>query len=243
MVKGIIFDYGGTLDTAGRHWGKVLWSAYREHLIPVSEGEFREAYVHAERHLGSHRVIMPWFTFHDTLSAKLDIEMGYLRERGYWNVDDEGCAMAHARVLGTLYSGVEAETARSREVVAALAARYPLALVSNFYGNIAEVLGEFGLAPYFREVIESAVVGMRKPDPGIFSLGIRALGLEPGETAVVGDSYDKDIVPAKKAGAVTIWLRGEGWTSDGDGDRSAADHVIGSLSECLDIMDISGKCE
>lgn len=24
MTKGYIFDYGGTLDTAGRHWGKVL---------------------------------------------------------------------------------------------------------------------------------------------------------------------------------------------------------------------------
>ena len=22
MTKGYIFDYGGTLDTAGRHWGK-----------------------------------------------------------------------------------------------------------------------------------------------------------------------------------------------------------------------------
>ena len=51
MTKGYIFDYGGTLDTAGRHWGKVLWHAYSRHNIPVTEEQFREAYVHAERTL------------------------------------------------------------------------------------------------------------------------------------------------------------------------------------------------
>lgn len=64
MTKGYIFDYGGTLDTAGRHWGKVLWHAYSRHNIPVTEEQFREAYVHAERTLGSHPIIQPEYTFH-----------------------------------------------------------------------------------------------------------------------------------------------------------------------------------
>ena len=28
QLKGIIFDYGGTLDTDGLHWSEVLWTAY-----------------------------------------------------------------------------------------------------------------------------------------------------------------------------------------------------------------------
>ena len=29
-IKGIIFDYGGTLDTRGDHWSEVLWQGYEQ---------------------------------------------------------------------------------------------------------------------------------------------------------------------------------------------------------------------
>ena len=43
MIKTIIFDYGGTLDTDARHWAHVLWEGYRHLGVPVSEEQFREA--------------------------------------------------------------------------------------------------------------------------------------------------------------------------------------------------------
>mgnify|MGYP006902873094 FL=1 len=27
-IKGYLFDYGGTLDTAGCHWGRFIWHGY-----------------------------------------------------------------------------------------------------------------------------------------------------------------------------------------------------------------------
>ena len=48
-VKGVIFDYGGTIDTNSRHWAEVLWSKYEEFQVPVDKTSFREAYVHGER--------------------------------------------------------------------------------------------------------------------------------------------------------------------------------------------------
>ena len=57
MTEGWLFDYGGTLDTGGQHWGKVLWHAYERHKMSVTEQQFREAYVHAERTLGKNPVI------------------------------------------------------------------------------------------------------------------------------------------------------------------------------------------
>ena len=29
-IKGIIFDYGGTLDTGGDHWSEVIWDAWQK---------------------------------------------------------------------------------------------------------------------------------------------------------------------------------------------------------------------
>ena len=108
-----------------------------------------------------------------------------------------------------------------------------MVLVSNFYGNIATVLREFSLDGIFQHIVESAVVGIRKPDPRIFTLGVEALGLDPSEVVVVGDSIDKDIIPARQAGCHTVWFKGEGWT-DAPVDESQAERVINSLSELVE---------
>ena len=217
--KGYIFDYGGTLDTGGQHWGKVLWHAYERQQVPVTEAQFREAYVHAERTLGKNPIIQPDFTFRRTLEEKVRIEMDYLGLTGYGEA-----------VVNDLYERTTTETAHSVEVLQTLRQRYPMVLVSNFYGNIAVVLREFGFEGLFDHIIESAVVGVRKPDPQIFTLGVEALGLKPEEVVVVGDSIDKDIIPAQKAGCQTIWFKGEGWTDD-PVDESIPNRIITNLME------------
>lgn len=232
MTKGYIFDYGGTLDTSGRHWGKVLWHAYMRHNIPVTETQFREAYVHAERTLGANPIIKPEYTFYKTLETKLRIEMEYLMSEGYWDVSEDEYVRNHATILDDLYEEVKKETSHSREVLAQLYAKYPMVLVSNFYGNIGVVLKEFGLDSFFLHIIESAVVGIRKPDPRIFTLGVEALKLNAAETTVVGDSFYKDITPAKKAGCKTIWFKGEGWTEE-QYDETIPDKIITDLTQIL----------
>lgn len=228
MTKGYIFDYGGTLDTGGQHWGKVIWHAYERQQVPVTEALYREAYVHAERTLGKNPIIQPNFTFRQTLEKKIEIQMNYLEECGL-KFDTN---IAAIQVLSDLYDHTVAETRRSRDVLLKLKERYPMVLVSNFYGNISTVLEEFELNHIFSHIIESAVVGVRKPDPRIFTLGVEALGLPASEVVVVGDSMDKDIVPARKAGCQAIWFKGEGWTDDVV-DETLASRVIMSLSELL----------
>jgi putative hydrolase of the HAD superfamily len=113
----------------------------------------------------------------------------------------------------------------------------PMVLVSNFYGNMPVVLREFGFDGLFLKVIESAVVGISKPDPRIFLLGVEALGLKPEEVTVVGDSLDKDIIPAREAGCQAVWLRGEGWTPVSHiGDYPHCE-TIDSLDELLEMIE------
>lgn len=232
MVKGYIFDYGGTLDTAGTHWGQVLWQSYSKNNIPVSENEFREAYVHAERMLGKNHIIMPDYTFYKTLDAKLSIEMEYLASSGYWKAGENEIKTEREKILNEVYEGVKQETENSRIVLKTLSADYPMVLVSNFYGNINIVLEEFGFNNLFSAVIESAVVGIRKPDPEIFTLGVKALKLKPEETTVVGDSFTKDIIPASKAGCNTVWLKGKGWTEE-NFDETIPGRIITDLKQLL----------
>ena len=228
MTAGYIFDYGGTLDTGGQHWGQVLWHAYERHQVPVTEVQFREAYVYAERMLGRNPVIRPDFTFRQTLETKLRLQQEYLKVENekYWQT-----------ILDDLYERTKTMTAQSREVLLQLKDHgLPMVLVSNFYGNMHTVLHEFGFDGLFHKVIESAVVGIRKPDPRIFLLGVEALGLKPEEVTVVGDSLDKDIMPAHEAGCQTIWLRGEGWTSASHNGDCPYCETINALDEILEMI-------
>lgn len=220
MNKGYIFDYGGTLDTGGQHWGMLLWHAFERHQVPVSESQFRDAYVYAERTLGRNKIIQPTDTFLQTLKAKVQLELTYLNNESYTDA-----------IVSDVYERTKSQTTLSRRVLMQMKAS-PMVLVSNFYGNISVVLQEFGLDGIFAEVIESAVVGIRKPDPQIFLLGVDALGMKPEEVTVVGDSLEKDIIPAKRAGCHTVWLKGEGWTNAQDGENQA-DRVIMTLDELL----------
>ncbi len=228
--QGYIFDYGGTLDTGGCHWGRVIWHAYERCAVPVSEELFREAYVYAEKELGRNPIIQPDYTFRRTLDVKLRIEMEYIAAK----LDGFHPKEYRPAVLDCLYNNVKAETARSRKVLLKLKEQCPLVLVSNFYGNLNTVLQEFSLDDIFLSVIESAVVGIRKPNPQIFTLGVEALGLQPEQITVVGDSYDKDIIPGKQAGCRTVWLKGEGWTANAP-DGKCADRTISRLEEVVEV--------
>lgn len=228
MVKGYIFDYGGTLDTGGNHWGKVIWHAYERVGVPVDEALFREAYVHGERTLGRNPIIQPDFTFRQTLEQKIRLQLEFIESR----CPEVTRAKYGEQLFDDLYSRTCEETTRSRNVLLQLHERFPMVLVSNFYGNIATVLREFSLDGIFQQIVESAVVGIRKPDPRIFTLGVEALGFAPSEVVVVGDSIDKDIIPAHQAGCHTVWFKGEGWTSD-PVDESAPDRIITNLTELL----------
>ncbi len=217
--KAWLFDYGGTLDTGGTHWGHVLWQAWQQVGVPVSENQFREAYVYTERRLGAEPIIKPDYTFRQTLSAKLRLELEYV-----------GYSVYHAPLLDMVYGQTVRHTAHSREVLRQLP--QPKVLVSNFYGNLPTVLREFQLDTVFQQVVESAMAGFRKPDVRIFSLGIKALGLQPQDIAVVGDSIKNDMLPARQLGCQTVWLRGQQWT-DTPADDTVADMIINDLYELI----------
>lgn len=233
--KGIIFDYGGTLDTGGCHWGKMIWHAYERNNVPVSERMFREAYVFAERKLGANFIIQPDYSFYKTLEIKLTLEFEYLSTKGILSATGFSLVSMKNAVLKDLYENVKKHTAHSREVLLKLKEKkYPLVLVSNFYGNISVVLNEFGFDNLFVGIVESAVVNVRKPDPAIFQLGVTAINMTPKDVVVVGDSYAKDIVPAHSIGCKTVWMKGEDWINEVY-LKSVADVIIQDIAQLLQI--------
>ena len=231
----LLFDFGGTLDTIGCHWGKFLWHAYKRNNIPVTEEQFREAYVYAERTLGKEPIIRVHDTFYSMLTSKLRIEFDYLIHHGWLSEDKAEADCQQKLLVNDIYEKIKANMSESRRVLSELKKNYRLGLVTNFYGNMSVVLDEFGLSSYFDAVTESAVVGVRKPDKEIFNLAVQSLKAKPERVVVIGDSYTKDILPAHEIGCYTVWLKGEGWTNE-EPTSCVADNVIEDLSELQSIL-------
>ena len=201
----------------------------------MTEEQFREAYVHAERTLGKLPIIQAHDTFLSMLTSKLKLEFEYLVGCG-WLVADKVEAERMQRILlNDIYDKVKANIAESRKVLSALKKHYRIGLVTNFYGNMSVVLEEFGLSSYFETITESAVVGVRKPDSQIFNIAVKSMVVRPENVVVIGDSYTKDILPAHKLGCHTVWLKGEGWTSE-EPTTCVADYSIKNLVELQPIL-------
>ena len=276
-IKGIIFDYGGTLDTRGDHWSEVLWQGYEHFGIGVADDEevepgvsipkqaFRDAYVYGERALAVNPIVTPDFHFEDILREKLILELNFLagKELLETGKDDaekqaklgnDSDASSESLLLSLSDSEIHqiavdmahyinAKTLdllhENKQVLEHLKqAGYPMVLVSNFYGNINQVLKDAEIDGYFKDVIESAVVGVRKPNPAIFALGVCALDLPASQVLVVGDTYGKDIIPAHKLGCHTLWIKGLQW-EEKQVDESIPDGIIRKLSEMEEFLKIS----
>jgi HAD superfamily hydrolase (TIGR01509 family) len=82
-----------------------------------------------------------------------------------------------------------------------------LAVISNTEdGRVRDALEAAGLASHFDLLIDSHLVGCKKPDPAIFRLALEGLGVEAHEAAFVGDSYAHDALAARAVGMRAILL-------------------------------------
>jgi FMN phosphatase YigB (HAD superfamily) len=206
MIKGLLFDYGGTIDTNGLHWGGVLWDHYQKYNIPVSREDFGKAYSFGERTLAIRPLVKPEHNFYDVLNLKVKQQFDFLADAGF-QLDPSFIE----EIANDCNQFASTTVAAAIPVLEDLSQRYPLTMVSNFYGNLRTVLDTFGVLRFFPNIIESAVVGVRKPNPDIYKMGLDALGIPAQQCVVVGDSYSKDIVPGNTIGCRTIWLNVHGW--------------------------------
>jgi len=232
MIRGLIFDYGGTLDSSGQHWASVIQEAYTKVGVSIDPTVYEEAYVYAERKMATHPLILPHYNFRQMLETKVEAQFAYLTDHGHTIP-----AAKIQDISAEAFLVAQYHAQKSKAFLAEIYGSMPLVIVSNFYGNLKAVLQDFGLLSYFDTVIESAVIGIRKPDPAIFQCAVDELNLPAAECLVVGDSYRKDIVPAKACGCQTLWLKGKVWGDETAlASESAADHIVSDFEQLADFI-------
>jgi HAD superfamily hydrolase (TIGR01549 family) len=101
-----------------------------------------------------------------------------------------------------------------------------LGVISNAEGQIRRLLEHVGLDARFDVIADSAVVGIAKPEEGIFRYALEAVGVAPAHSVYVGDLYEIDVVGARKVGMLPILV-------DREGEKNASDCL--TLARAVDL--------
>ena len=195
MDFAVLFDFGGTLDADGLTWRERFHSLFGAEGVAVEPAHFDPVFYAADDALvGS---VPETFSLQETVRRVAGDVARQLRP------DD---AALGSRVAARFLADARACFAANAPILERLGRRYRLGVVSNFYGNLATVCDNAQVRRYFGVIVDSARVGLSKPDPRIFVTAVEALGIEPGRAVMVGDSLARDMAGARAAGMAHIWL-------------------------------------
>jgi putative hydrolase of the HAD superfamily len=195
-ARGILFDFGGTLDGAGLSWTDRFLVVYRRLGLEVPSDRVVAAAGHGTRNAYAEPALAS-ASLRETVDFHVRCQLRFLAL--------EQPAL-RAGLVDAFVADSEAALAASRRWLASLVGRVALGVVSNFYGNLERILVDAEMATLFGAIVDSAVVGVSKPDAEIFSLALARLGLAPGEALFVGDSLEKDVLPARECGLRSVLL-------------------------------------
>ena len=205
-MNAILFDFGGTIDTNGIHWSEKFWLSYWPYKMPLSKAVFEDAYRFSEKRMKS--IIHKNDDLRAMLGKQYAEQMKYLAKENYLTYDPS----VVTKLTESCYGDVFRSTKIAEKVfIKLIEEKYTLGIVSNFTGNLSAVLKGLQIEQYFSVVVDSMVVGYEKPDIEIYQYAAKMLKTDPKDICMVGDSYSRDIQPAKKIGCFTVWLNGISW--------------------------------
>ncbi len=101
----------------------------------------------------------------------------------------------------------------------------------------AEKLIRLGILPFFepKSIFISEQIGISKPNPKLYALACRDMGLEPSEVMYVGDNPPHDIAPPQTIGMIAVWAR-RAAKHDLEGTGIEPDHIVEDFDELREIL-------
>jgi len=206
MFKGVIFDMDGVIiDSSGVHYGN--WNSIFETRfnITLPKDEFASRFGESARHFTQY--------FIDKYN------LGVTYEELFALIEANFHKLKHQIKLKP---GI-------KELLPALRQKYKIALATGANMTAAlHTVNYFNLS--FDYIISGDMVKRAKPDPEIFLIAAKKLGLKPSECVVIEDAI-MGVKAAKSAGMAVIWIPDE-WTMNQE--NNIADLKLNSITELND---------
>jgi putative hydrolase of the HAD superfamily len=112
-----------------------------------------------------------------------------------------------------------------------------IGIVANQPASVVESLKADQIYDLIDFLGVSAIVGIEKPNPAIFELAISKLATPAIQIIHIGNRIDTDVLPAKKLGMKTVWVRrGEANPDPSPADLVQADITVDDLTNLTQLI-------
>ena len=194
MVKAVIFDFDGTVSNRQKNAYSVFDGYFRQYFSDLDDLEFEA-------------VLQDMMLYDCNGSINVGLRLiPFMRKYGDRLPEDFSDVFV-PYYFNTMYKSTTLRP-ETIEVLQTLKKRnYKLGLLSNGdsfsqHNQIRKV----GLEDLFDEVIVSGDLGIDKPDRKIFDIMTERLGVKNEECMMVGDVFSSDILGARNAGILPVWI-------------------------------------
>ena len=162
--------------------------------------------------------ILMWKRFSDTLEE--------------YGIDD----FELANKLGNTYVSISPRKVNlypyALEILEYLHPKYQMHIITNGFQEVQNIkLETSGMDQYFSTLITSEKAGVKKPDPAIFEYALDKTGANPGNSLMIGDDYEVDILGADHVGMDQVFFDPEHQST-----VNGSTYKISSLAELKEIL-------
>jgi putative hydrolase of the HAD superfamily len=227
--KHLFFDLDGTLWDFERNSAETLSQLFAKHLQALLPGLGADAFINLYNPINHNlweeykkgrvtREQVSLNRFDLTLEAVgiKNTELAHILEKEYLTESPRKTAL----LPGAL------------QVLDALQPEYTMHIITNGFKNVQlPKLENSGLRPYFSTLTISEEAGCLKPCPDIFHHALNKAGAKPGESLMIGDDPDGDIIGAGNAGLHTVYFK-----PNGSAHPIRATFIIKELNALLNIL-------
>jgi len=200
-IKHIFFDLDHTLWDFEANSDIAFAHVFKRHKIEHKLEKFLNYYRDINQNY--------WKLYREEKITKSELRYGRLRdtfELLKFKVDDELIeilAIQYIEVLpdnNILFEG-------AHEILTHLNDKYQLHIITNGFSEVQyKKIENSGLSSYFDKIITSEDVGVKKPNPRIFQFALEMANAKSGESIMIGDNWEADIMGAIDNGIDAIYF-------------------------------------
>jgi 2-haloalkanoic acid dehalogenase type II len=232
----VLFDLGNTLIYFDGAWHEVLPRAHRELTNRLIEAGFDLPLEPFVADFGQ-RVIEAW---EERNSSNIEHSIEYVLRQTLHDFDVQDTHTARLRpAIDAMFTVSQAHWLVEDDTHAMLdhlhREGYALGIISNASDNqdVQSLVDKAGIREYFDQILVSAAVGIRKPDPYIFHLALEHFNVPPERAVMVGDTLAADVRGAQNSGIASVWITRRADNPDNHAHRDivTADASIAALGE------------
>ncbi len=198
-IKHIFFDLDHTLWNFDKNSELTFKQIFKEQNIQLNVEDFLEVYMPINLNY--------WRLYREDKISKSDLRYSRLKDSFdavNYNITDE--------LINKISEGYISYLPNHNhlfdgdiEVLEYLKEKYELHIITNGFEEVQNLkMQKSGILKYFKEIITSESVGVKKPNPKVFEFALSKANTIAGDSIMIGDSYEADVMGALNVGMLAI---------------------------------------